>query len=547
MRLSPLAISQRTAKILVALFFLAFLLIGIATTGDFGMPWDEGSEMNTLRMNAIEYARHLGLQDALDPAIVASLPPLAESVDRDYGEASLYPLIPVLLNGAMPRYVQSRIMHLYCWAIFTLGAFALYASCRRLGLSRAMGCFAALMLLLSPRFFADGHYNNKDIFFWVHTLLVLWQALRLMQKPTFGTAVLFGLCGAFACNSRIVGLAVWGLCALFVLVYHLAHKTLSPRVAWIGATSLGALCALYVLFTPLLWSMPAGEFFGLAFSSAFSFSRWASQVYYLGELYRISQVPLPWHYLPYLIFATTPLLILLLLFIGLGSFVVGLFRKKLSAAIALPLALVIALALLPLLAAILTHTRTYNGWRHFFFIYGPLLLVSTYGAATLLRARAKAIRSGVAVALAVACLGLGVDTILNHPHEYAYFQPLVRQAILRQENQFIETDYWNMSVLETFQLMAAEYDDGDPITIGATNMTAESNLSAQLASFSPELSSRFTLMHYAYENLLPQYRLVNSFDEIVTGKYRTETMVEVDAIYAYGIPVMYILEDLASY
>ena len=42
----------------VCVFFAAFLALGLVTAGDYGPAWDEQTEMDILRMNLWEYARH---------------------------------------------------------------------------------------------------------------------------------------------------------------------------------------------------------------------------------------------------------------------------------------------------------------------------------------------------------------------------------------------------------------------------------------------------------------------------------------------------------
>ena len=42
--------------------------------------------------------------------------------------------------------------------------------------------------------------------------------------------------------------------------------------------------------------------------------------------------------------------------------------------------LTVLLWLLPLAFAVLTRTRVYNGWRHFYFLYGPMLALAVLGA-----------------------------------------------------------------------------------------------------------------------------------------------------------------------
>ena len=54
-------ISARFSTALVALFFAALTLLGLATSFGYGQPWDEGSEQDILRMNLNQYAKAMGL------------------------------------------------------------------------------------------------------------------------------------------------------------------------------------------------------------------------------------------------------------------------------------------------------------------------------------------------------------------------------------------------------------------------------------------------------------------------------------------------------
>ena len=58
------------------------------------------------------------------------------------------------MSDAMTEAQRSALWHMGCWAVFTLGAFALYGACRQLGLGRGAALLGPVFLLLSPRFFA---------------------------------------------------------------------------------------------------------------------------------------------------------------------------------------------------------------------------------------------------------------------------------------------------------------------------------------------------------------------------------------------------------
>ncbi|MEG2185948.1 MAG: hypothetical protein RR085_01405, partial [Clostridia bacterium] len=259
--------SPRTARALVCLFFAAFLALGLFTVSGYGQPWDELDEMDILRMNLWEYAQRFGLDEAAflrlseqESVSISQLTPISQSMERDHGVGAFYPLAQVVMNPAMPQSTRMLYWHSACWVYFTLGAFALYACVRALGLSRGAGLLAALFLLLSPRFFAEGHYNNKDVVLMSLVLCTLWQGLFLLQKTSYPRGLCFAFFGALAANTKVIGFAVWGLCALFVLGWQLAHlagerKSLLRCLRVDLVTLLSMLC-FYTLLTPALWREP---------------------------------------------------------------------------------------------------------------------------------------------------------------------------------------------------------------------------------------------------------------------------------------------------
>ena len=126
----------------VYLFFAVFLALGLLTAADYGPTWDESTEMDILRMNLWEYARVLNLDqgtfEALaareDPLAIETLRPISQSVEQDHGAAVFYPFSAVVLDLSLSGGARSALWHMACWAVFTLGGFALYAALRQLAL-----------------------------------------------------------------------------------------------------------------------------------------------------------------------------------------------------------------------------------------------------------------------------------------------------------------------------------------------------------------------------------------------------------------------------
>ena len=512
----------------VGLFFAAFLVLGLLTAADYGAPWDEQDEMDILRMNLWEYARVFGLDESAfeeraaagSDLTISTLTPISESIEQDHGIASFYPMAGVVMSENLTEAQRSVIWHMWCWCVFTLGAFALYGCCRQMGLPRLTSLLAPLMLGLSPQFFAHGHFNNKDIALMALAACLLWQALRLMKKPSLVTGLLFSFFGALAANTKVAGLALWGLCALAVLAEQLIRRRMNSRIWAVAGVTFGAFFAFYALLTPALWADPAA-FVQYLVVNALGFQRWQNLILFRGAVFDLQSASLPVYYLPYMILATTPLWILLLTALGAfwGGWRVIRFRS-------LPMALVWLMWALPLGFAVLTRTTVYNGWRHFYFVYGPLLVLAVWGVDQLRRNRR--IRHVLAAVLAVCMLGGGIGLLKNHPHQQAYYQPLVR---LRGAD-YNELDYWNVSAKSALEALAAN-TEGD-ITIAPADLWTEDALKKGVLLLDEETAARFTIAGEA------RYVLVNPTYRNFSG---AETSGEpVAELTSYGQPIMQIYE-----
>ena len=535
--------SKALPRWVVCVFFAAFLALGLVTAGDYGPTWDEPTEMDILRMNLWEYARTLGLDESRFEALAAiddplnsdPLCPISQSIERDHGAALFYPLAGVVMDPALSEGNRSLLWHMGCWCIFTLGALALYGALRRLGLSRGWSLLGPLFLLLSPLFFAHGHFNNKDISLMAMTLCTLWSALTLAERPNIARGLIFSLCGAFAANTKIAGLAVWGLCALYVLVRLLVEKRLTLRVLGLAVMVIVSFLCFYALLTPALWAGPLAFLEYLIFNT-FSFQRWNGYILFRGAIFYTPTQPLPWYYLPYMLFATTPLWVLLLCAVGtLVALCSAVRHLRATPGPGLALLLVVLLWMLPLGAAVITHTHVYNGWRHFYFVYGPLLILAVWGMHALWRhTRQKRL---LAVLVGLCMLWSGVGLVTQHPYQYVYYQPLVQL----KGAGYNELDYWNVSARNAL-LQLAETCDG-PLLIEPADMWSNHALQKSLVTLPEEVQARFVCLP---EGGGARFVLSNPTYACFSGFSPEADMTECVTLSAYGQPIMALYERTAK-
>ncbi len=459
---------DRVSRTLVAFFFVALTVIGLATVRDYGATYDELVEMDILESNFVEYADSFGASpDSFFARLDATR--ISQSKERDHGMCAYYPLALILnrIHGDDRAYS-------YCWSVLTwlwfmLGCVSLYGFLRALSAPRAVAAAGTLLLYLAPRFFAEGHYNNKDVVLLCLALFTLWQGAGLLKKPGFLRGLLFSLAGAMAANTKIAGVFPWGLIGAAVIVSLTANRCWSLRMAGVAAVTVAGFVVFYLLLTPAAWRDPLA-FFRYLIANATSFSRFGGTVLFRGaEFYDIGgKTPLPRYYIPYYMLVTLPPYTLVLAAVGqLGALRVWFGRISDSVKREEPLLLMVATLswAVPVLYAIVGRPLVYNGWRHFYFVYAGVVILAGYGLSLLWAAvrNRKVLRAVAAVAVA-GCLGVtGVGLALNHPLEYAYFNFLQP----RDARHIMDLDYWNISDSAAFlKLCDLKKDLPGPLRVG---------------------------------------------------------------------------------
>ncbi len=458
--------ASRKRSAIIAAFFVLLTLIGLLVTPNYGMPWDELMEIRTLGTNLREYAG-VFTDEAGEPQKSATgieFTDVLENPDIDHGQSVYYPLTPVLftdLGEEAPRTLM-LIYHAYTFLIFMLGVVGLYFLGSRLLGDWKYGIVASLFLYLSPRFFAEGHYNSKDIISMSMIILCLWFFYQFLQTRKYRHAILFALAGAFAANMRISGLLFFGLAGVCYLISVTVRKEWSVKKALLpGLVAVVAFVVFYTLLTPVMWHSPI-DFISYVFKRSSNYSDWNGVVFYMGK----SHQPVPWHYVPVLFALTTPIFTVLMTIIGNIAAFATLKGKKIKEIFGAP-------QLIPLMSfvciwvflgyAMIRRPVLYDSWRHFYFLNGLLMLLATLGVKfiiDLLRGKAKKIAAGV-VAAAIAASGLVI--VINHPNELVYYNVLAGSDPAKS----YEMDYWNVSQVKALMELIDKTDSDEVITVTA--------------------------------------------------------------------------------
>ena len=239
-----------------------------------------------------------------------------------------------------------------------------------------------------------------------------------------------------------------------------------------------------------------------------------------------------------MILATTPLWVLLLCAAGTAAALwTGAHRLRTRDASGLVPLLAVLLWLLPLAFAVLTRTRVYNGWRHFYFLCGPMLALAVLGARGLWAHMRGAKRRVFAALLGLCMTFTGVGIATQHPYQYAYYQPLVQL----RGTDYNELDYWNVSARDALVRLAEAYEG--ELSVEPADLWSDYALQRALTVLPDALANRFICLP---EGSGARFVLSNRTYACFSGFSPEADMAECVTLSAYGQPIMTIYERTAK-
>jgi len=443
----------------VAAFFLCFLILGLFLHRDYGACWDE------------KYTHSHGQQ--IWKFLFEGDPALLTAHDRFYG-----PFIEAVLTfvthwiGTSTIRQDLFLRHAAVFVIFFIGTVCFYRlSVRRHG-GRAAGLFSVLLLLLSPRIFADAFYNSKDVGFLAVFIAAVLTMERALEKPSASRLAVHAVVSAAAISTRLAGLLIPALTAFFLLV-DMCRRTDRKIFTAVrnGLLYMVLVPLLTVAFWPTLWHDPIGGFVS-AVREMGHFTKGPDGVLYRGEF--VTTLDIPWHYLPTWIAITTPIFHLFCSAWGICLMAArwawgsdGLRRRSREDIT------VLAWLIVPVLLVIFTGSPVYDGWRHFYFVYPAIVLLAVDGWMWVLnRLNGRALKSMWAAISAAAVLPILLFMVQSHPLQNVYFNLLAgpRETIAER----YEVDYWGLSYREGLEYIA-RIDPRRSVLVSVSNPPGEIN------------------------------------------------------------------------
>lgn len=431
--------------IFIVLFFLSYFILGLCIYDDYGISYDD-----TLH-------RSLGNR-IYNHLIKGSL----DSINLDtkyYGQLYFF-LLSCLekifsLDSKRDIYLMRHLINFF---VYFLGVIAFYKICLFRFNSWRISLIGVLFMIACPRIFAHSFYNPKDIIFLATFTISFYSMILFCKHRTSKFLIFHSFLSMLAINSRMAGLLiVLFTIVLFIKNFHFAsnqeNRSLKPffnkLVIYLILTSM-----FVYMFTPSLWIDPYSSFTS-AISKTLHFNYFKGTVRYLGE--NILNTKLPWHYLPVWILITIPVSYMFLFFLGVSNqlfemfyksnkFHLSPFKKQINF-------IVFLWFFLPLVILISENVIIYDEWRHMYFIYPAVVLISLNGLISIkpvLKNKFKFSKNAISKVSILVYFFLVVDfsnTVLfmirNHPHQHVYFNRLT--GSIANAKKYFHFDYWFMS------------------------------------------------------------------------------------------------------
>lgn len=417
---------HRRGSAFVFCAFAAFLIVGVFAHRDYGVSADEPA-MRKFGNDAFEYIFRGG----------------AVPTEQDW--AFFNPVVQVgmrglelglgLADGADIWFMR----HIVAFLMFFFTIVAFYYIARLRFSNWKMPMLGSAMFMLSPRLFAHGFYNPKDVpamLFFTMSALTL---LRLLEKMTISRLLTHAIATAALISMRPFGLMMPALAMMFLCA---ARRNAAAKKVASGAAYLLVLALILILVWPLLWHDPIHGLIGALFNNT---SRFGGG-FYFGR--QISDSGVPWHYLPVWIGVTTPVVYSFFFVIGLATQWVVFIMKPLSLLREKPASgLAVMWFSLPVAALTILPIGVFDEWRHMLFLYPAFLLIALEGMQWLIVTANKLPVRWPMIFRRTVCgiiglqMGLtGIWMIRNHPFEYSYFSIPARFIAGK-----FELDYWGLS------------------------------------------------------------------------------------------------------
>jgi len=461
--LSKIRTSNLFQNSIIIIFFIFYLICGLIIVRDYGVSWDEPIS----RINGIVSVNYVFSGDNY----------LFDYVDKDYGVIIEMPLVLAerylgFLENIHDLYIMR---HLCTFLTFYVGVLFFFLLVKNHFNNRWLGLLGSIMLILSPRIFAQSFYNSKDIPFLSVFIINIYLLIKYLNSRKITKLILLSIASAFLIDIRIIGLLIpfFSLILLFFAPTKKNNSEISVKVIH-SVVYLIIMSIVMFVFWPYLWQQPITHLI-TAWQRMSKFP-WPETVLFGGQY--LSSAEIPRYYVLIWIGITTPIIYLLTSIIGAVAVLLNIIKNPyIYLKKSFTSYLFLLWVYLPLFSVIILRSILYDDWRHLYFIYPGMIMLALLGIQYLWNYFAK--KSIFRILLCVLLiLNMGNTfwfMLKSHPNQQVYFNELVGNYENAKQN--FDFDYWGLSFKQGLEYIIT-HDDRNKIILYTKQRVAKYNADA---------------------------------------------------------------------
>jgi Dolichyl-phosphate-mannose-protein mannosyltransferase len=417
----------------VALLLVGLVVLAFATYDDYAISNDEAVQQHYGELIVAYYRSGF-----TDRALF--------HYENLYLYGGLFDVLAVLVERALPFVDPYVIRHVLCALIGIAGIGGAAATARLVAGPRA-GAIAALALATCGPWYGSMFNHTKDIPFataMIGATYFLVRAGRELPSPRARDVVGFGLTLGAALGMRVLGLLMVGYACLVMLmrIPRLREGPTRDQLSFFAQSAIALAPAFVIGYAIMIAAWPWSALAPLnPIRGLIDFGQFNMQIRTLfdGHVYTMGDVP-RW-YVPGYLLIKLPLLML----VGAGVALVLTLWPRAGAPCErrLETALLVFIAVFPVLCEVIDRGPADTGLRHFLFVvpvFAALAGIGFDGLLSMLAARRRIFAAGAAAAIVAALAWDAGILVMLHPYQYLFYNPLVG-GLEGAQRRYV-TDYW---------------------------------------------------------------------------------------------------------
>lgn len=508
---------NKNFKLTIFIFFLLYLIIGLFIYNDYGISFDE------------PYQRSIGLA-TFNFIFKGDNTLLENRIYKMYGP--IFEIIPSAIEkifNIYETYIIYNIRHLLVYLFFVAGVYFFYKLLLLIFNNWKIGLIGCSFLIITPRIFAHSFYNSKDAVFLSMFIISIYTFILYLQRRDLVILILHSLTSALLIDIRIMGIMIvlinFIIFFIDLLFFKKNNSNLLDIFIHIFVYIIFLIC-FTIIFWPALWNNPIKTFIETFNLMRTSF--WNGTVLYFGEQFKAKD--LPWHYLPVWIIISTPLMYIILFFIGIIFFIINSIKNKLFYYLNCKALFICFLWLfLPILSFYVFDSIIFDEWRHLFFIYPAILVFSVFGLIAIykiikVKIKNLNIKNFLTSLLILIILSNLFSTVIfmvrYHPYQNLYFNLLLGNDYKKIQKNF-EMDYWGLSYRELIEYIIKK-DNSNLIVLSTLNLPGFNNSYILPNNERQRLYyiNNYKQANYFLTNYRGDYNDYSSFEEVYSVKFK---------------------------